>query len=245
MFWRPSAICCTRRVSRPEEQLFLSWHVADDDGETTSRSLFVDDVCDLFAESLSEERLRRPLGAVDGVRRSSLPRTQPGSAEPLRDEQLLAGLREHVWSATSLEKWISCPVAWFVERMLRPDAFEPDPEPFARGGLAHAALKDTLEGLRRETGSARITPANLRLARELLAAALAGNEADPPSVGVPRAPDRRAAAPAGRPRALSRARRREREPPGTGGARARVRLRARATSAARRAACPPSSWAAV
>ncbi len=37
---------------------------------------------------------------------------------------------------------------WFVERLLRPDELEPDPEPLARGGLAHAALKDTLEGLR-------------------------------------------------------------------------------------------------
>jgi ATP-dependent helicase/DNAse subunit B len=167
-------------LSRAEEQLILSWHVADDDGAASSRSLFVDDVCDLFAESLSERRSRRPLGAVDDARPAPEAPTGAGSAEPLRDETLLAGLRERVWSATSLEKWIGCPVAWFVERLLNPDAFEPDPEPFARGGLAHVALKDTLEGLRRETGSARITPANLGLARELLAAALAANEAGRP-----------------------------------------------------------------
>jgi ATP-dependent helicase/DNAse subunit B len=162
-------------VSRPEQRLTLSWHVADDEGETTSRSLFVDDVCDLFGASLSERRARRPLGAVDGLR-ADRPRPANGSGDPLRDELLLRGLREHLWSATSIEKWISCPVAWFVERMLRPEPFEPDPEPFARGGLAHAALKDTLDGLRRETGSARVTPANLRLARELLLAALAEHE---------------------------------------------------------------------
>jgi RecB family exonuclease len=167
-------------LSRPEEQLTLSWHVADDDGESTSRSLFVDDVCDLFAERLSAERLRRPLGAVDDQRPAAAPRPPAAPGDPLRDAQLLSGLREHVWSATSLEKWISCPVAWFVERTLRPAAFEPDPEPFARGGLAHVALKETLEGLRGESGSARVTPANLRLARDLLADALAANEATRP-----------------------------------------------------------------
>jgi ATP-dependent helicase/DNAse subunit B len=177
-------------LSRPQERLTLSWHVADDDGETTSRSLFVDDVCDLFAEDLSEDRLRRPLGAVDDVLPTSAPSAPRSASEPLRDEQLLAGLREHVWSATSFEKWISCPVAWFVERMLRPEDFEPEPEPFARGGIAHLALKETLEGLRRESGSARVMPANLSRAGELLSAALLASEAARPlSVG----PERRIA----------------------------------------------------
>jgi ATP-dependent helicase/DNAse subunit B len=74
--------------------------------------------------------------------------------------------------------------------MLHPGAFEPDPEPLARGGLAHAALKDTLEGLRRETGSARLTLDRLALARELLAAALAENEPQHP---LSVAPERRTA----------------------------------------------------
>jgi len=81
-------------------------------------------------------------------------------------------------------------VSWFVQRMLRPNAFDPDPEPLARGGLAHAALRDTLEGLRRETGMARLTPASLGRARELLARALAENEADHP---LSVAPERRSA----------------------------------------------------
>ena len=51
-------------VSRPEELLVLSWHAADDDGEPGMPSLFVDDVCDLFEESLRRGSVRRPLGAV-------------------------------------------------------------------------------------------------------------------------------------------------------------------------------------
>jgi ATP-dependent helicase/DNAse subunit B len=107
----------------------------------------------------------------------------------LIDGQLLAGLRAHTWSASSLERWIGCPVAWFVQRMLAPDAFDPDPEPLARGGLAHAALNDTLEALRRERGTARLAPASLGRARELLAEALEQREGEHP---LSVAPERRA-----------------------------------------------------
>jgi ATP-dependent helicase/DNAse subunit B len=177
-------------VSRPRERLFLSWHIADDEGETASRSLFVDDVCDLFAESLSGERARRPLGAVDRLPAQVPPSAVQPASRPLHDERLLTQLREHVWSPSSLERWIACPVSWFVERMLRPDAFDPDPEPLARGALAHAALKDTLDWLREETGSARLTSASVPRARELLARALAENESKHP---LSAAPERRTA----------------------------------------------------
>jgi ATP-dependent helicase/DNAse subunit B len=174
-------------LSRPEERLILSWHVANDDGQATSRSLFVDDVCDLFQEGLARDRLRRPLGAVDGPSPPASPAASR-TEQWLTNEQLLAGLRTRKWSPSSLERWIGCPVAWFVERMLGPDALDPDPEPLARGGLAHAALNDTLEGLRRETGTARLTPASLPRARELLAEALERREAEHP---LSVAPERR------------------------------------------------------
>jgi ATP-dependent helicase/DNAse subunit B len=151
-------------VSRPEELLMLSWHAASDDGVAEARSLFVDDVVDLF-EGLEERRVSRPLGAVD--RLADEVRTST-SLQPLSDELLMEELREHIWSASSLEVWAECPVRWFVQRMLRADDLDPDPEPLARGGLAHAALKDTLEGLRERTGSARLTPVGLRLAKDLL-----------------------------------------------------------------------------
>jgi ATP-dependent helicase/DNAse subunit B len=186
-------------VSRPQERLTLSWHSSDDDGRPTSRSLFVDDVCDLFDARLLDERARRPLGAVDETideASAGAPRQDASPAasrvdEPLRDEQLLAQLRARPWSASSIEKWIACPVGWFVERVLRPGALDPDAEPLVRGALAHAALKDAFEALRAETGSARITAARLPRARALLADALAENEAAHP---LSVAPERRAAA---------------------------------------------------
>jgi ATP-dependent helicase/DNAse subunit B len=192
-------------LSRPQELLVLSWHASDDEGQPTPRSLFVDDVCDLFEESLLEQRARRALGAVDdraedvsgeaGAAAGSNGREPSAgvvrrSDEPLRDELLLAELAARPWSASAMERRIACPVAWFVDRLLRPDEFEPQPEPLARGALAHAVLKDTLEGLRLRTGSARLRAATLSLAQELLAASLQAREGEHP---LSVAPERRAA----------------------------------------------------
>ena len=197
-------------TSRPEELLVLSWHVADDDGAPVARSLFVDDLCDLFEPSLDEQRARRALGAVgwDAEERAPDAPMPPaagaaqavpaGSAAgqagplagtapdaPLAHERVLEELAAKAWSASSFETWIACPVRWFVERLLRPGQFEPQAEPLVRGGLAHAALKDTLEELRRETGSARITAASVGRARALMHRALDDGAADFPLSSVP------------------------------------------------------------
>ncbi len=159
-------------LSRPEELVVLSWHACDDDGEPVSRSLFVDDVLDLFDERLSSALTSgapaEPEPPVPGV--VSVP------LKPLSGEGVLEDLRTHVWSASSLQVWIGCPVRWFIERTLRPGAVDPDAEPLARGALAHAALRDTLANLARERGSARLEPSSLARARELLLQALTENE---------------------------------------------------------------------
>ncbi len=131
-------------------------------------------------------------GGEKGVREATPAYTQAGarppSIEPLRDELVLGELRERaLWSASSLESWAGCPVRWFVERLLRAGEIDPDPEPIARGALAHAALKQTLERLREQTGSARLTPASVGLAKRLLHDALAELE---PRHPLSRAPER-------------------------------------------------------
>jgi ATP-dependent helicase/nuclease subunit B len=167
-----------RAVSHPRELLALSWHTADDDGMACSRSLFVDDVCDLLACDLDEARGRRALDEVGEGRGLRI--------APLRDERVLAELGgQRMWSASALQTWAGCPVRWFVERLLNAGDLDPEPEPLARGGLAHVALRDVLDGLRRETGSARLRPAVLARARELLRAALAENEREYPLSAAP------------------------------------------------------------
>jgi PD-(D/E)XK nuclease superfamily len=194
-------------VSRPQELLVLSWHTADDDGLASARSLFVDDVCDLFADDLrltSRDTPRRtprdPAWHVrdparqnpGGATRDTPPPTPPTlggpppTIAPLRDREVLGQLHERrLWSASALAVWAGCPVRWFVERLLGAEDLDPEPEPLARGGLAHAALRDVLDGLRRETGSARPTPARLPHARRLLGEALERHAADYPLSTAP------------------------------------------------------------
>jgi ATP-dependent helicase/DNAse subunit B len=208
----PDALAAERYLlyalaSRPEERLTLSWHTADEDGAPLARSLFVDDVCELFADTLRERTARRFAGAAGwpgpgGPAGTMAPRAaaiagvagvRPRPLGPLCDEGVLSELRERaLWSASSLESWTGCPVKWFVERVLRSEQIDPNPEPIARGGLAHAALKDTLEHLRERTGSARLTPASLGLAKRLLREALAKLQASYPlSVAPERLPGAR------------------------------------------------------
>ena len=154
-------------ASRPRQRLILSWHTAGEDGAPRPRSLFVDDVCDLF------EPIPVQSAAAAASAEASWEAPSDQRVQPLRDERVLSELRERrLWSASSLELWAACPVKWFVERLLRGEELGPDAEPLARGSLAHAALKLTFERLRERTGSARITPASVISAKELLRTAL-------------------------------------------------------------------------
>jgi ATP-dependent helicase/DNAse subunit B len=208
----PDALAAERYLlyalaSRPEERLTLSWHVAGEDGMPLAPSLFLDDICDLFDPTLRETVKRRHAGAAawpgpgepagmmisrEVALTAASGGVRPTTIDPLRHEAVLGELGERaLWSASSLESWMACPVKWFVERLLRPPDIDPDPEPLARGALAHAALKQTLEGLRTRTGSARLTPASVGTAKRLLREALEELE---PEYPLTRAPERLAGA---------------------------------------------------
>jgi ATP-dependent helicase/DNAse subunit B len=173
-------------VSRPTELLALSWHAAGDDGAPSVRSLLVDDVADLLTEGWAEHPRRRELGAAgwaggagsiapterEAARFSAAaaPPAQPAHIGHLHAPAALGPLRErHTWSASQLEVWASCPVKWFVERHLRPEALVPDPEPMIRGELAHRVLEHALSSLAEDGG---LSPARLPEARALVRAAL-------------------------------------------------------------------------
>ena len=171
-------------VSRPTELLALSWHAADDEGEPCVRSLFVDDVLDSFdprrrrARAAPAARRRRLRGRARADRERGGARAPGGGAGRARAGAGLAARRRAcsrainaraTWSASALEAYASCPVKWFVERLLRPAALEPDPEPMLRGELAHRVLEDTLRAL---SAGGPLTPERLDEARALLRAAL-------------------------------------------------------------------------
>jgi len=173
-------------VSRPEERLYLSWHDAGDDGEQTVRSFFVSDVCDLFGPELEQRRRARSLGEVGwpaaaapsererlrGVAASG-PRRREAPVAALRDEALVARMRDRpAWSASGIELWASCPVRWFVERMLTPEGLTPDPEALLRGALTHTVLEAVVRGLIETAGDGRLDETTLPAARALAAQAI-------------------------------------------------------------------------
>jgi ATP-dependent helicase/DNAse subunit B len=165
-------------VSRPEEVLFLAFRSSDEDGDPLVGSPFLDDVRALYTDALWTGRGRRLLAQVtwppseaptpQELRRAQAaaeahpdppPLGAPATAAVL--DRLAAHDRE---PARGLEAFCGCGVRWLVERMLRPQRTEPDPEPMRRGSLAHAALERTLRLLRERTGSAALGPASLAAA---------------------------------------------------------------------------------
>jgi ATP-dependent helicase/DNAse subunit B len=170
-------------TSRPTELLALSWPAADDDGEPCVRSLFVDDVLDAFDPKAAGRVERRPLGAAgfddqlaptENEQARARAAAGPGAPEPevasLRDPRVLGVLAARAtWSASGLEAYASCPVKWFVERLLRPTVLEPDPEPMLRGVLAHRVLEVALRAL---SQGGPLTPQRIDEARAHVRAAL-------------------------------------------------------------------------
>ncbi len=168
-------------ASRPTEKLVLSWAAGDDEGRPLVRSLFVDDLLDHVEDVATDSRrlgaagFDAPLAPTErAAARARAAEQTPAPAPhvaPLRDTEVLAGLAaREAWSASALEAYASCPVKWFVERLLRPDVLEPDPEPMLRGELAHRILEDAFQQL--ADGGGRLTPDRLDEARAILHAAL-------------------------------------------------------------------------
>jgi ATP-dependent helicase/DNAse subunit B len=167
-------------ASRAERLLVLSSRSSDEEGNPQAESYFVEDVRDLLDDG-AELRTRSlsdvtwtaedaPTAAeLDRAHAAAGPRRPepaPGqlTAEPLLDH-LVA--REAV-SAGALEHFADCPVKWLVEDLLKPDELAPDPEAMVRGSYAHEVLQHTYRRLREETGSPRVTHANLADAERIL-----------------------------------------------------------------------------
>jgi ATP-dependent helicase/DNAse subunit B len=146
-------------VSRPTEQLWLSWRSSDEEGRPTPRSPFVDDVLDLLGPT--PERAEKLLVRQRGLDRVVFPpreapnprelarsvavcgpRVKPYLPGPLASPEVLAELaRRNPVGAGTLEKWIECPYRWFVDHELSPQRLEPTPEPMTAGSVVHEVLE--------------------------------------------------------------------------------------------------------
>ena len=177
-------------ASRAERVLMLSSRVSDEEGNPQVRSFFVQDVADLF-EGLEDGKRLRPLGDVawafdeapteEEWRRAVAaagPRVEQRAPGGLADPAVLEALAERELSTSALEAYSDCPVKWLVDRILRPDQLEPDPEYMVRGNYAHAVLELTYERLRDQTGDRAPTRENLPTAERLLREALREKQAE-------------------------------------------------------------------
>src|SRR6185312_336448 len=166
-------------ASRAERTLFLSTRFSDEEGNPQPSSFFLEDVKDLFSEI---EPRRRSLSDVvwppavaptdvefERAAAALGPRVEVSGPDGLSDEDLLERLgSQAAFSASALETFADCPVKWLVERLLNPEALEPDPEAMVRGRYAHEVLELTLARLRERTGSRRVTRQNLAEAERIL-----------------------------------------------------------------------------
>ena len=210
---RRRALPVLRARLPPEELLALSWHETDDDAAPPSRSLFVDDVCDLFDERLSEQRARRALGEPldaprppprrEGRRRcAAADRAAARRARARRACATASGRRRRSRTGSAARSPGSS------SALLAPGRLEPD----ARAARPRRPRPRGAEGARsrrcaRETGSARLTPR--RSARAAGCCARRSTPSAAPSYALSVRPERAAAIvpqPAGRPRALPGAR---------------------------------------
>ena len=211
----PGCACvCARTASTPSATCSTRWSAARPScsrsagPRPTTRASRACARCSSTTSSTASPRVprqrvqRRPLGAA-GFEAALAPTENeeararlaagPGAPEPalasLRDPRVLGVVNARAtWSASALEAYASCPVKWFVDRLLRPAALEPDPEPMLRGELAHRVLEDTLRAL---SAGGPLTPERLDEARALLRAALDARADDAPI--SPNAERRRAA----------------------------------------------------
>ena len=186
-------------ASRAERLLVLSWRTSDEEGAPQHPSFFVEDVRAVLD---LPERADAARGLSDVVWRldeaptrheweraaaAAGPRTEAEVPDGLESEELLRVVgEERSLSAGAIEAFADCPVKWLVDRLLRPDALEPNAEALVRGDFAHHVL-DRVYGRLRELPGAprRVTRENLPDAERILFDALRELQAD-----FPISPDR-------------------------------------------------------
>lgn len=173
---RPDRVAAERHLlhallSRAERMLAYSHYRMTDGGEPANPSLFLDDVEELFeprpplvvrrlGETGWDEDPRLAPSDYQLALAALRPRAGREESYLLSSPAAIDSLSGRgVWSATSLELYLRCPVAWFVERFLRPENLEPDSEAIRFGDAAHRVMKSVFDSLADE--ERRITTGNL------------------------------------------------------------------------------------
>jgi ATP-dependent helicase/DNAse subunit B len=162
-------------VSRPTELLVVSWSLSGEDGSERLVSPFVADIraaVDSWPQPRERERGSLAWGENDLVsaRQAAVASAvaMAGPDQPARAFtspavlERLAGTDS--FSPTTLERYLSCPVRWMVESLLRPEGLEAEDQPRARGRIVHSALEAAYTGLDEPLSEATLDAAVARAA---------------------------------------------------------------------------------
>ena len=162
-------------VSRPTDLLVLSWASSGEDGSERLISPFVDDVRAAIAPW--PEPRRRERGSIswgegdlvsarqaDVSAAASLPALEQPAREFTSPAVLARLAATDSFSPTALERYLSCPVRWMVESLLRPEGLEAEAQPLARGRIVHFALEAAYTGLDKPLSEANLEAAVARAA---------------------------------------------------------------------------------
>jgi ATP-dependent helicase/DNAse subunit B len=186
-------------LSRATDRICVSYRSSDADGNLVVASSFLDELVAVFGEPWLEARRRRPLADVAWepdiaptrrdwlLARELVAARQPaglapgglapgGLAPAVATKQLSARVMPHVRhrrviSAGALEAYAACPVRWLVERQLKPQQLDPEPDALARGSYMHRVLERVFRQL-----ADGLTPATLPRAEGLLVEAMGGHD---------------------------------------------------------------------
>jgi ATP-dependent helicase/DNAse subunit B len=186
-------------ASRAERLLVLSSRTSDEEGAPQHPSFFLEDVGELLDLPARPDAVRGLSDVVWGLEEAPTrheweraaaaagPRAAPAVPDGLRSDELVRHLaEERALSAGAIEAFADCPVKWLVDRLLRPEALEPDAEALVRGSFAHEVLERVYTELRELPGMPRrVTRENLADAERILLDALRELQAE-----FPISPDR-------------------------------------------------------
>jgi superfamily I DNA/RNA helicase len=176
-------------LSRATDRICVSYRSSDAEGNLVVASSFLDELVAVFGTPWLEARRRRSLAEVAWapelaptqrdwlLARELVGARPPAAASPAAQTRhlsapALAQVRHRrVVSAGALEAYAACPLRWLVERQLRLEQLDPEPEALSRGSYMHRVLERVLTHL-----DAGLTPATLPRAERLLAEVARGGE---------------------------------------------------------------------
>ncbi|MSX01852.1 MAG: hypothetical protein F2813_01680 [Actinobacteria bacterium] len=195
-------------LSRATRLLVYSGYARTDAGDPSNPSLFLDDIEELLMPK--PQRLTRALGEIswpeDPKLRPSGYQLALAAVQPSADQSQVpykltnpaaieAISSREVWSPTSIESYLRCPMSWLVDRFIRPENLEPEGDQLAFGGAMHTVLQQVFERFAEE--SILLREDTLGIALEVLDQVLSGLEeisSDPVKERIERRRLRRSAA---------------------------------------------------